>query len=627
MRVNQLRVLQRGHVAYDQSFHDGVNIIRGQNGSGKSTIADFVFFVLGGEFDDWKEAAGRCSEVQAEIETPRGKLTLRRAIETKTSPIDVFFGSMTDAADHALEGWERFPIRRQGGRESFSQVMFRSLRIPEAQSEGASNITMHQLMRLCYSDQRTPSARLFRFEQFDTQNIREAVGDLICGISGYEIYEIELTLRDLQKELDELKTRLSGLLKALPTDEAFRTPALVNTAVHNLKTEKEQLQKEIDSVDEAVEVGEVKEYLTERRAEQRKIMRQRERINASEHSINNVELELREIEDFLVFLNDMTEKLALTEIAFETIGSIEFSHCPSCGAELDSEAASGHCVVCRNPTDPEQEQSRYNQIRLDLEIQSRESNQLISQKGVALEQLRQDIRRQRRVHEREMTEFEIKFSGSNGPREAFLAERTNRLGHIDAEIDYLIGTLEIAEEIEALNETKLALQGEIETLSDRNKTLRDQAFKRRSVALNRVSEIGASLLHADDNRQDEFENASTVGINFVNDAILVDDKVNFADSSNVFLKNAGVLSVFLAAASDDDFYHPSFVLFDNIEDKGMEEVRSHLFQRLIVERATEIESPYQVIFTTSMMNPELELDDYVIGPKYTSQARTLDLLD
>ena len=97
---------------------------------------------------------------------------------------------MEDAIRTPMDSWERFPIRRHAARESFSQVMFRSMLIPEAKSEGAANVTMHQVLRLCYSDQRTPASRLFRFEPFDTQSIRVAVGDLLCGVSGYEIYEI-----------------------------------------------------------------------------------------------------------------------------------------------------------------------------------------------------------------------------------------------------------------------------------------------------------------------------------------------------------------------------------------------------------------------------------------------------
>ena len=224
LRLTRLRVVRRGHVAYDHSFHEGVNIIRGQNGSGKSTIADFIFFILGGEFEDWKDAASQCDEIQAEIVTPRGNLTLKRQISSAQEPMLVYFGLMDDASESSLEGWERFPIRRQADRESFSQIMFRSLIIPEAQSEGASNITMHQLLRLCYSDQRTPATRLFRFELFDTQNIREAVGDLICGIGGYEVYEIGLELRELNGELEAIQIRLRALHSALPRDQAFNTP-------------------------------------------------------------------------------------------------------------------------------------------------------------------------------------------------------------------------------------------------------------------------------------------------------------------------------------------------------------------------------------------------------------------
>ena len=105
----------------------------------------------------------------------------------------------------------------------------------------------------------------------------------------------------------------------------------------------------------------------------------------------------------------------------------------------------------------------------------------------------------------------------------------------------------------------------------------------------------------------------------------MDGTYNFAESSNVFLKNATIFALFLAAMKDDTFYHPRFLLFDNIEDKGMQEERCHLFQKLIVEYATAFEAPFQIIFTTSMMNPALELQDYVVGPAYTHENRSLDL--
>jgi hypothetical protein len=170
--------------------------------------------------------------------------------------------------------------------------------------------------------------------------------------------------------------------------------------------------------------------------------------------------------------------------------------------------------------------------------------------------------------------------------------------------------METAEQIERLSKEKSDLQQTIQKLRDRKEALSLQAQKRRSVALPKVSDIASLLLRNDLDRQPEFKNAQSVDLRFAEDAILVDGKLNFADSSNVFLKNAAILGLYLAAGQDKGFFHPRFVL-DNIEDKGMEPQRSHLFQRLIVEHATEIETRHQVIFTTSMMNPQLELDDYV----------------
>lgn len=627
LRLNRLCVVRRGHVVYDQEFREGVNIIRGQNGSGKSTIADFIFFVLGGEFDDWKGVAGQCDEVQAEVQTPRGKLTLRRRVARAQEPVQLYFGPMVDAAARSMEGWEWLPIRRQASGASFSQVMFRSMRIPEAQSEGTANITMHQLLRLCYSDQRTPATRLFRLEPFDTNGIREAVGDLVCGISGYEIYEIGLELRDLQKQLDAVNARLGALESALPSDESLNTPELIEAAVGRLRAEAKEIQEEIEGVEEVVEPGEVKEYLRERREAQAGLSKQRGGLQKLEAVQENLEFELREIREFLDFLGELMEKVSVAEATFDAIGSIEFTHCPACGEALDAERPGLHCIVCKTPLDEEREGARYNQIRFDLEIQTRESQQLVRDKEGDLRSARENLRRDRREHEKALSAFDLKYGGGKGPREAFLAARTSRVGHIEAEIDFLLKSQGIAVRISELTAEKALLAGRIDRLKTREAVLRQAAARRRPKALSRLSSFAASILRSDLPRQAEFMDADEVVLNFQSDTISVGGLVNFAESSNVVLKNAAVLALLLAAATDRDFHHPRFLLIDNVEDKGMEVARSHLFQRMVVERVTELQMPRQVIFTTSMMNPDLEVDDYTVGEAYTIEEPSLAIPD
>ena len=318
------------------------------------------------------------------------------------------------------------------------------------------------------------------------------------------------------------------------------------------------------------------------------------------------------------------EKVSYAEATFDAIGSIEFTHCPACGEALDSGESAVHCIVCKSPIDSEKKASRYNQIRLDLEIQTRESGQLIRQKEGEIGTTRRDLRRLRREHEKGLAAFDLRYAGGNGPREAFLATRTNRLGRIEAEIDFLLRGLDVAAQVADLMDERAALVARVEDLKMREKASRGEAERRRPKALRLISELAAEILRLDLRRQPEFETAEEVTIDFRGDSISVGGLVNFAESSNVFLKNAAVLSLLLAAGKDMQFYHPRFLLIDNVEDKGMEEVRSHLFQRIIVERVTELEMPYQVIFTTSMMNPELESDDYTIGPAYAGENRSLD---
>ena len=99
--LRRLRITRNGKAVYDQEFHLGVNIIRGENGVGKSTIADFIFYILGGEFDNWKGYAKLCDEIQAEVVTRGGVITLRRMRGTKLTPRQIYWGPMAKAEREA----------------------------------------------------------------------------------------------------------------------------------------------------------------------------------------------------------------------------------------------------------------------------------------------------------------------------------------------------------------------------------------------------------------------------------------------------------------------------------------------------------------------------------------------
>lgn len=624
LRLDRLRIMAGGRAAYDQEFHQGVNIIRGDNSSGKSTIADFIFYVLGGDFKAWKPATAPVDEVQAQITTPRGQLTLRREKTEGRPPIWVFFGGFDKAREHGLDEWEKYPIQRGQSNLSFSEVLFRSMLLPEAQSDGASNITSHQLLRLLYSDQRTPAPRLFRYEDFDKATIRTAVGDLVCGIRSFGLFEVELKIRELEARFSIVDGKWKALLNSFP-DQVSVTAEAVGNEIKNIEAMITAVRDEVNGVDEAIGEDENTKFFVARKKMVSQLRGLREKLKANNRAIELSELEINEIERFIDHLSTSLEMVKSAEKTADFLGEIEFSHCPSCLQEIKRTSDGEDCHLCGQHIDADLSASRYNQIRVDLELQIKESNQLLASEREHRINAQKAARVVQKKLEELTSEFVVSYELSNSPREAYLAERHSKLGRLNRELEQLKSSLQRAAQLDALSAEKDDINKQLTGAKEQRTVLEKQAANRRRAALNLASQKSVSILREDDSgAQEEFENAEHVDLRFEDDAILLDGLANFSESSNVFLKNAAILGLHLAACSDAQFFHPRFALFDNVEDKGMQPQRSHCFQELIVKMSTETPLPNQVIFTTSMMNPELELEEYTIGPEYSKVNKTLD---
>ncbi|MEC7289912.1 MAG: ATP-binding protein [Pseudomonadota bacterium] len=625
--LRRLRIMCRGHAVYDQNFHRGVNIIRGTNSSGKSTVSDFIYFALGGENSRWKGAAKLCDQVQAELETPDGTLTLKRDTDKPTSTPSVFFGSMSEATQHGLDSWESFPLHRTERAQSFSQLLFRSVGIPEAISDGASNITMHQLLRLLYADQRTPTGHLFGFDPFDPMEIRRAVGDLICGLNPHEAYGLEIEVRTLKKKLEEKKVELRTLVAGLPDDEAFRDVAGLNASIQSLNDEIVVIEAEIRNVDQNVDQTALSEFDKSRRKALSSLGTVKIKIVAAEEKIEAAEFDLAELEQFLDYLGDVEAKAKLAGETADLVGDIDFETCPSCLKPLPARESENACGVCGQELDDDYDRSRYLAIRRDLEIQIRESSQLQTTKQNDLLDKKIELRRLRSDYQTRHSNFVSTFELTSSPREAYLAEKNWQIGSLTKEIQQLTRLVGRAQEVQKVSEEKRELESLIEQKTLSLDTINRAASIRRSSALGTVNSFVRQFLMQDLPNQDDFRNPTSIVLDFENNVVEVDGEINFSESSNVVLKNAAILSLLAAAAIDENFNHPRFVLMDNIEDKGMTQERSRNFQKIIVQASQQMPLPHQVIFTTSMMEPELEDDALTVGPVYSDSHKTLEFPD
>ena len=343
--VTRLVVERNDAVAYDERFHPGVNIIRGDNSSGKSTILNFIFYGLGGDLSDWSDVALLTTHVHIEVLLNGNPATLTREISEKNGqPMEIFGGDYETARVAPRAEWTRYPYRRSSSRESFSQALFRLLGIPEVAGDLTGNVTMHQVLRLLYADQLSPVESLFRFEQFDPPSLRDAVGRLLCGAYDSELYNNELRIRDLTREFDAATSELRSLFAILGTTKEPLTLEFIARQRRVLAEQKSKVQVDIDQIELRLFTSSAEDKLTLKAQERAYADVQRLQAELGSATSDRDAL-LLAIADSDVFIAALERKLAALEdssLVAKHVGDVQFQSCPR--LLCTSRSTDGACV-------------------------------------------------------------------------------------------------------------------------------------------------------------------------------------------------------------------------------------------------------------------------------------------
>jgi hypothetical protein len=135
------------------------------------------------------------------------------------------------------------------------------------------------------------------------------------------------------------------------------------------------------------------------------------------------------------------------------------------------------------------------------------------------------------------------------------------------------------------------------------------------------------VLEKDLKEHNDFEALDKFDFSFEDDwfAINGDPNITASASGMVVVKNSLFLGMLLASLQDLKMMYPRFLLLDNVEDKGMVGDRVRNFQKAIADLMDQTSEPHQIIMTTSTLNPALAREDYIVGPSYSKQNRTLNI--
>jgi len=630
MIVKRLVVKRRGLTAYDEVFHSGVNVIRGENSSGKSTILNFIFFGLGGDLDkdDWSEHALKCDYVWLEVEFNGQPAVLRREIDVASqSPMEIYGGRFDSAQDAPIENWVKYPYSRSKNKESFSQAIFRLLDMPDVAVEGTSSITIHQILRLLYADQLSPIESLFRFEGYDPENLREAVGNLLCGAFDTEIYELQQLRKVKDKEFTDASAELRSIFRVVGGDESLGLDWVAQKK-HSLVDEREKLLGEISVAEEEFYSKKSSDKITV--TTQKSVFKQVQSLQSKMQDIRaligGTEFEIVDSDAFIATLHQRLEALRDADLASELVETIHFGTCPSCYAEiLDAKDIVAACHLCKTPLDSERARERVVGLINELSIQIRQSERLQKIRSERLDNFKKkyaDIEADWKLKAKELSGLSV--LPTSKVREK-IRELHRKLGYIDKSIEDIESQIKLANRIGDLSGRKAALDAEVKDLAARIETLKrsqTNRLRRAKVAIERKT---IDMLKGDLNRQDSFEDPQRVDFSFGKNTITVDDHTYFSASSRVVLKTAFLVGFLAAALEDEDFRHPRFLMIDITEDKGMELERSHNFQEQVVQLSSRSDVDHQVILATAMPSPSLK-EDVFVGNFSTRNSGSLNFL-
>ncbi len=630
-----------GNIAYDECFHKGINIICGENSSGKSTITHFIFFVLGGDFKDFVPEAKKCQVVYAEVGANGLIFTIKREIEINERnninsrvAMHLFLGDFEESQNPpSNKYWQKYPYNTTLKKKSFSNVLFELLDIPEVKEE--NNISIHQILRLLYIDQESPTGSLFYYEQFDSQSTREAVADLLLGVYNQDLYTHKLDLQNSEKKLEELKSEIKVTEKFFP-NALYLNKVHIETQIDNNKKQISEINNKIIEIRKGVQVV---EFNNEKQLEfqklQQETIQERENLIKLQNEITVLQNEIVDSEYFIEVLNNKYRALKNSIKTREFLGSIPIDYCPECLSKLESVIEENRCKLCKQEIDDTFGITQAKRMQLEIKFQIEESKKLLDLKNERLEEKRILLQNKKKVVEN----LQRKVNSSIVNVRPFELEELDflnyQIGIIEGKITQLQTMLEQALKYETLIDEMQFLEKKILNLENIISGIKKEQEENKKKILSVIQEEGVFLLNNDLERQKEFTDAEPrdLVINFSNNIVYLKTDNSerykqyqkFSASSNFYLKVAARFAIFLASLRIPNMRFPRFIFADNMEDKGIEVERAQNLQEILIKHVNELnkEQNYQIIYTTSYITEKLKKSKYVVGQYYTKDNKSM----
>lgn len=538
--------------------------------------------------------------------------------------MSIFWGSFEQAKADSIN-WKTFSYSQSDDRLSFTSVLFKALSYAEVRSETDNNITSHQLLRLIYIDQDSPTQCLFRRENFDLPTVRQAISEMLLGVYDDALYSDRVTLRKVSKDYDEKKREFESLNKLYFQSGNSTTIEGINKELDKIKKEIDSVQLEITKTKDLLKLKVAKNSITRVEKIQKDLLPLKQKLRELTSDIYLLDLDVIDSKSFILTLKKRIIDLDNSILTKRILGDLTLTNCPQCLNPLENHVPEGHCFLCKQALSDDEERTHAKRLKQEIELQIKESEGLLLNKERKLVELRGVLPEWKEKINTLQKDLDSTIAESQSTRDDKIDDLFVLKGGLEKQLEILTKQIKGIDLLEQLKKELAELSAQIEKLK-LSIQQRDYAQKiNRDRAMYEIEKNVIYILKNDLDRQKEFKNPSKVDIDFYGDSFSLDENFNFSASSNTYFKNAIRFSIFIASLSLDFMRYPKFILCDNMEDKGMEKARTQNFQNLIVKISESFKDKveHQIIFSTSEIAEELDNTPYCVGSYYNQNNRTL----
>jgi hypothetical protein len=486
---------------------------------------------------------------------------------------------------------------------------------------------MHQILRILYIDQLSPANILMRPELFDLVIIREAVSKTLMGSYDIKLLVDENELKKKKRDIERYESSIESIryiIKEnnfnLSIDEVYKK---LNDSIERIKaidiSIAESNQKIINRAMPKSD-SKTNELLECMKKTKKKFFLLTNNINLLTFDIIDSENFIKELKQRVI---DITNSISIRKL----LPTLHISFCPICLNLIEDEQNKDICPLCKKSISENDLTSNALRLKNELAFQLKESMIILENKKLTLDKLKIEssvITKQVSMLQNKIDSYSIIIETTEQ------RERDELLfikGNLSKEIEYLNKELIFQERLKEDIRILENLKTEISDLEMQISIKKERLNNNYNDAMNLIKEICIEFIKKDmprDLSKDEYF-LSGLNIDFEkNNTFSINKRYNFAASSMVYLKNSIMFAFFFASLKLNSMNYPRFIMCDNIEDKGMEVGRSHNFQLNLFEKSRQFSQiDHQMIITTSMIEPTLDIPEICIGEYYTNKSKSL----